>query len=131
MNDAATRGGVLVRVDGAVRFVSAFVALRVAGIPRVTPVPGTPPELLGVALYEGMIVPVLALGASRASMIVCHHAGELVGIVGLDVVHVGSFNTVSNEPALVEYEGKPVEQLDLETIYARVQSSARSGPWGS
>jgi chemotaxis signal transduction protein len=131
MSDAATRGGVLLRVDGALRFVSAFVALRVSAMPRVTPVPGSPPELLGVALYEGVIVPVLALGAARESMIVCHHSGELVGLVGFEVVRVGAFATVSNEPGLVEYDGRPVEQLDLENVYVRVQSSVRSGAWGS
>lgn len=131
MNDGATQGGVLLRVEGAIRFLPAFVALRVAPMPRVTPVPGSPPELLGVALYEGMIVPVLGLGAARGGMILCHHSGELVGIVGFELIGVGAFAAASSDPDVVEYEGRPVEPLDLETIYERVQSSARSGPWGS
>jgi hypothetical protein len=50
-------GGIVVRVDGALRFLPAAVALRVAPPPRVTPVPGAPSELLGITIHEGVIVP--------------------------------------------------------------------------
>jgi hypothetical protein len=131
MNDAAKLGGLLLRVDGALRFVPASVALRVAAPPRVTPVPGAPQELVGVALHEGAIVPVVAIGPMRSEMIVCQHGGELVGIVGGEVIRTGSFYAVPDRPERVVHQGESIEPLDVAAIYARLQSSARPGRWGS
>lgn len=131
MNDRPRVGGLVVRVDGALRFVPAAVALRVAPPPRVTPVPGAPPELVGVTLHEGAIVPVVAIGSARREMIVCQHAAELLGLVGGEIVCTGSFETSAEHPERVEHERESVEPLDVAAIYARVQSSARPGRWGS
>ena len=79
-------GGLLLLVDGVLRFVPATVALRVASPPRVTPVPGTPATLIGVTLHEGVVVPVISIGSARTEMVVCQHGGELVGLVGGRVV---------------------------------------------
>jgi CheW-like protein len=123
------RGGVLLRVDEALCFIPASVALRVAPPPRVTSVPGAPPELLGVTLYEGIIVPVVAIGSARAEMVVCQHAGELVGLVGGHVAHSGTFDLVSGRADRVVHEGQPAQLIDLTAIYGRVLASARPGRW--
>jgi hypothetical protein len=127
----ARRGGLLLSIDGAVHFLPADVALRVTPRPRVTPVPGAPPELLGVAMHEGGIVPVLAVGSANGEMIVCQQGGELMGLVGGTIVRGGSFDVVVGEPDTIEYEGHRVRTLDVAALYARVQSSARPGRWGS
>jgi hypothetical protein len=123
------RGGILARVDGALLFVPASVALRIAPPPRVTPIPAAPAELLGVAPYEGTIVPVIAIGSARREMIVCQHAGELVGLVGAEVVRSGTFDAVKGRIDLVEHEGERAQVIDVPAIYARVQASARPTGW--
>jgi hypothetical protein len=116
----------LLRVDARLCFLPATVAVRVAAPPRITSIPGAPPELLGVAPHDGVIVPVIAIGAARQEMIVCQHAGELVGLVGGEVVHTGSFDVVPGRPDVIQHEGQHVPSLDLAAIYRDVQ--ARAGP---
>jgi hypothetical protein len=123
------RGGVLLRVDGGLCFVPATLAVRVAAPPRVTSIPGAPPELLGVAPHDGMIVPVIAIGSARREMIVCQHAGELVGLVGGEVVRTGSFDGVPGRLDVVEHEGHQVPSIDLVAIYRDVQARASSIRW--
>jgi hypothetical protein len=123
-------GGVLLLVDGALRFVPASVAVRVAAPPRVTAVPGTPPPFVGIALHEGLVVPVISVGSARAEMIVCQHAGELVGIVGGSVVRTGSFGLAGDASDRVEHEGRAIEALDVAAVYAQMQSH-RLGVWRS
>jgi hypothetical protein len=122
-----TRGGVLLRVDGAFGFLPASVAVRVAPSPRVTPVPGAPPGLLGITLYEGAIVAVIAIGAARREMVVCQFAGELIGLVGGEVVRTGVFDVTPDEPDCVEHEGQRARDLNLGVLYGRVQTGARAG----
>jgi hypothetical protein len=121
------RGGVLLRVDGALKFVPASVVLRVAPSPRVTAVPGSPPDLLGVAPFEGFVVPVIAIGPARREMVVCQHAGEIVGLLGGEVLRTGHFAMVSGEPDVVEHEGQHAQLVDVAAVYARVQAGARLG----
>jgi hypothetical protein len=121
----ARRGGLIVRVDGALWFVPASMALRVAPPPRITRIPGAPPELLGVAPYEGTIVPVIVIGSARREMIVCQYATELVGLVGGEVVRSGIFDVVAGRGDRVEYEGEHALVVDLSAIYGRVQASVR------
>jgi hypothetical protein len=120
---------VLVRVDGALGFVPASVALRVAPPPRVTAIPAAPPELLGIAPYEGSIVPVIVIGSARRQMIVCQHAGEILGLVGGEVLRSGSFDAVPGRVDVVEHEGERAQVIDVAAIYARVQASARPARW--
>ncbi len=117
------------RVDGALCFVPASVALRIAPPPRVTPIPAAPPELLGIAPYEGTIVPVIAIGSARREMIVCQHAGELLGLVGGEVVRSGTFDAVPGRIDVIDHEGQRAQVIDLPAIYARVQASARPTRW--
>jgi hypothetical protein len=125
MTDGKRVGGIVVRVDGELRFLPASVAVRVAPPPRVTPVPGAPSELVGVTMHEGSIVPVLAIGSARGDMIVCQQLAELVGVVGAEVVHAGMFETAGIGGEMVKHEGQDVERLDVATVYGRVQAGAR------
>jgi hypothetical protein len=124
------RGGVVLRVAGELRFVPAPVAMRVAPAPRLTSVPGAPPELVGIAVHEGVVVPVVAVGEARGDMVVCQHAGELVGIIGGEVVRTGSFDVVADRPELVLVDGERARPLDIATVYARIQAGNRPGRWG-
>lgn len=129
MEPAVRRGGVVIRVDGVLRFVPAAVALRVVAPPRITPIRGAPPELLGVAPYEGMVVPVIAIGAARREMIVCQHAGELLGLVGGELVQTGIFDVLAGRMDVVEHRGDPAPTLDLAAIYGHVQAGAHPARW--
>ena len=92
--------------------------------------PGAPAELLGIAMYEGTVIPVIAVGAARAEMVVCQHAGELVGLVGGEVVRSGTFGVVEDRPEVVVVDEARAAQLDVGAFYARVQASVRPGRWG-
>jgi chemotaxis signal transduction protein len=120
------RAGLLIRIDGALFFVPATIALRVAPPPRVTSVPGAPPDLLGIAVSAGAVVPVIAIGGERAEMVICQHAGELVGVVGGRVVQSGSFDVTSQRPDVVTHEGETAPTLDVPAIYARIQAGGRT-----
>jgi len=126
----ARRGGVVLKIGEELRFLPASVAVRVAPSPRITSVPGGPAELVGIAVHEGMVVPVIAVGDARDEMVVCQHAGELLGIVGGRVVQSGTFDVVAGHPELVQVDAASVRPLDVGTLYARVQTGARSGRWG-
>ena len=122
------RGAVLLRVEGALRFVPASTVLRVAPAPRVTPVPGAPAELLGITTYEGTVVPVIAIGASRREMVVCQHAGEIVGLVGGEVVKTGMFDVAGGEPDALEHEGERARIVDIARPYTQIQNTSRTRP---
>jgi chemotaxis signal transduction protein len=127
---SARRGGLVLSIGAELRFLPASVALRVAPQPRITAVPGGPAELVGIAVHEGAVVPVISVGDARHEMIVCQHAGELIGIVGGQVVESGTFDVAAGHPDLVEVAGARIRPLDVAQLYARVQSGARSGRWG-
>ena len=118
----------ILRVGPALRFLPAAVTVRVAPSPRVTPVPGAPRELVGIAVHEGAVVPVLSVGDARDEMVVCQHAGELVGIVGGRVVGTGTYDAVAGTRDIVDVDGALVQELDVGQLYAHVQT--RSGRWG-
>jgi hypothetical protein len=124
------RGGVVLRVDGELCFVASPLAVRIAPAPRVTAVPGAPAELVGITLHEGGVIPVIAIGAARGEMVVCQHAGELVGLVGGDVVRTGTFTAAADHADAVHIDGARARALDVAGLYARVQSGSRLGRWG-
>lgn len=123
-------GGIALRVDGALRFIPASVAVKVAAAPRVARVAGTPEDLLGIALHEGAIMPVLSIGEARDCMVVCDHRGELLGLVGGTVVRTGMFDVVGARADCVSVDGDEAKLLDVASIYARVQARADAGRWG-
>jgi hypothetical protein len=118
---------VVLRVDGGFRFLPASAVLRVASTPPITGVPGGPPGLLGIALHEGSMLPVVAIGPARHPMVVCQHSGELLGLVGVEVVRTGLFEVASDQPDAVEYEGRIAPPVDLTALYGTVQGSHRLG----
>jgi chemotaxis signal transduction protein len=121
------KAGVLLRVEGQLCFLDASSVVRMAPVPPITGVPGGPPGLLGIALHEGSILPVVSLGASRHPMVVCKHSGELLGLVGAEVVRTGVFDVASGQADAVEYEGRTASSLDLTALYGIVEGSGRLG----
>lgn len=123
-------GGVVVRIGSARAFVPASVAMKVLPMPVVARVPGGPPDLVGVALVEGEMVPVVAIvdlvptrgQRDNRPMLVCAHGGERVGLVGLEVLATGRFP--GNEHA-IEWQGETVAVLDVGPVIARL----KEGRW--
>jgi len=117
------RAGLVLRVDGANVFVPAALAATVTQVGKITRVAGAPEELLGIAMHEGHVVPVVAIGRARGgTMVVCSYLGERIGLVGGEVVEAG----------VTSADGAPI---DLAAIYARIQegggASLRSARWGA
>lgn len=134
-------GGVVFRIGENRYFLPAAVASKVLAMPGVARVPGAPAELVGVALVEGEMVPVVAVGeldtrgsrrpsspSSRARadhrpMLVCVVMGERVGLVGLEILASGSFAPA--EPEGVVYDDVAVPLFDVAAVVARL----REGRW--
>ncbi len=120
-------GALLLRAEGEGRFLPASVALRVAPTPPLTRVPGSPPGLVGVALHEGVVVPVLSIGPSRGDMVVCACDGELVALVGGEAFETGIFDTSRNSIEVLEHAGSTYTALDVPALRAAIeQRSGRS-----
>jgi chemotaxis signal transduction protein len=113
----AERGGIMLRVDGALAFVPAAIAVKVVPVPKVTRVVGAPAELLGIALHEGQTVPVVAIGSARHTMVVCTIGGESIGLVGGEVISAGMTPDESTR------------SIDLAAIYARIQAGGWATRW--
>ncbi len=119
------RGGVLVRHEGALRFLPASVVVRIAPRPTISRVPGAPKSLLGVAYTGGEVVPVVSIADSNEGtpLIVCRYLGEPVGIVGCEVVETGSFDADPSAEGAVVARGEPARSLDLAATFASLQSA--------
>ena len=115
------------RVEGELAFLSAGIAAKIGPVPQLTRVPGAPAALLGVALYDDEIIPVLAIGSARDAMVLCDHLGERLGIVGGEIVGTGVFEV--DGPDVVVFQGERVKPLDVATLYARVRASGWGGRW--
>jgi hypothetical protein len=122
-------GALLLRAEGQGRFVPASVALRVAPTPPLTRVPGSPPGLVGVALYEGVVVPVLSIGPSRGDMVVCACDGELVAIVGGEAFETGTFESSRDSIEVLEHAGSTYTALDVPALRAAVEQTTPREPW--
>jgi hypothetical protein len=135
----AVHGGVMFRVAGELCFLPASVAMKLMPTPEMARVPGGPPELRGVALVDGNMIPVVDVLGDRSpstrqrnlaearviggAMLVCSIVGELVGLVGIDVVATGFFDvTASGAPKLRD---EAARSFDLADAIARV----REGRW--
>jgi len=126
MSDAPKRGGVLVRHDGALKFLPASVVVRIATCPPISRVPGAPKPVLGIAYTSGEIVPVIDVSGAEARatpLIVCRYLGEPVGIVGCDVVETGLFEPDTSAEGAVIARGAPARSLDLAAAFAKLQST--------
>jgi hypothetical protein len=102
------RAGLLVRAGGELGFVPASTARSVVPLPPVSPVASTP---LSMALVNGRVVPVVALGSPTGVLVLCELDAEPIGISGLEVAAVGAFE--ANERGVV-VDGRAVPELDLE-----------------
>jgi len=122
------RGGIVFRVQGRPSFLAADVALRVAPRAQVVRVPGAPAGLLGLALSDGVILPVIELSPEPGAMIVCLFGGEAVGLVGATDIVSGMFPASGAEGVL--FQASEVPALDLADIYARVHAVTWGAGWG-
>jgi hypothetical protein len=122
------QGGVVVRVEESLFFVPAASALRVAPFPQITRVPGAPEGLLGVALHEGEIIPVMSIGQAREAMLVCTYAGALLGLVGGHVAETGMFD-LDLDGASVKCGDGRATVLDLAAVCAKLASPSWGGSW--
>ena len=129
MTTEAKRGGVLVRLDGALHFVPASVAVGIASAPKVARVPGSPEALLGAALHDGDVIPVITIGSANESMLVCSYLGEKVGLMGARIEATGVYEPDPEAVDAVRYRGESARTLDLAAIYARVQGDGWAGRW--
>ena len=122
---SAKRGGVVVRHEGALRFLPASVVARIAPRPPISRVPGAPKSMLGIAYTGGEIVPVVAISDKHddGPLVVCRYLGEPVGIVGCEVVQTGTFDADPSAEGAVIAEGAPVRSLDLAATFASLQSA--------
>jgi hypothetical protein len=125
----AKRGGVLLRVGETLYFVPATVALALAPSPQVARVPGAPSGLLGIALQDGDVLPVMAIGGERGPMLVCSYLGEKIGLVGGVVVGTGLFEVDPEALDAVRFGAERARSLDLASIYAGVQGEGWAGRW--
>jgi hypothetical protein len=158
------RGGVLLRygapdADGGARealaFVPAEVALRLTDLAAFTEVPGAPPPARGIALVDGEVVTILAVGlgepartktayrsgedwpvpgADRA--ILCSVGAQRVALIGGVVVATGVFDACGEDA--VTFRGERVPTLDVRALHAQAEkaiwaqraSSSRPKPRG-
>jgi chemotaxis signal transduction protein len=126
------------RVGAELYFLPASIALKVMPTPSFACVPGGPPELCGVALVDGVMIPVVDVscagsaggkGRGRAPargaepMLVCSVLGEGVGLVGVEVLATGFFDVA--ETGEVQLAGEPARSFDVTGLIARV----REGRW--
>ena len=130
------KGGVVFRVAEHLYFLPATIAAKVLPMPGIARVPGAPPELVGVALVEGEMVPVVAIGdldargsrrpppadrsrADNRPILVCTYLGERVGLVGLVIVATGRFAT--SDGSSVEHAGVRAALFDVGAVFSRLR----------
>jgi hypothetical protein len=131
--DRTTRGGLVFTVVAEERptrsfFLSADIALKLAPRPQIARLPGAPPGLLGLALSDGAILPLLEVGADRATMILCLYRGEQLGLVGAENIRSGVFP--ADGAGGVKVDGVKVPPFDLEEMYTRVHAVTWGTGWG-
>ena len=131
-------GGVLFRIGGELWFLPASIAMKVMPIPEMAAVPGGPPELRGVALVEGDMIPIVDAveepleriersampGPTKEAMLVCAVLGETLGLVGIDVVATGRFEP-GDAAGEVKLGDETARTFDVAALVARV----REGRW--
>jgi chemotaxis signal transduction protein len=113
-----TQGGVVFRVGEELFYLPATVAQRVAPVPKIGRIPSAPPDLCGLALVDGEMIPIVALSGSRTAMLVVTYLGDRLGIVGVDIVATGRFETQHDH---VLHEGEHARLFDVSAIVARVR----------
>lgn len=124
-------GGVFFRVAEQLFFLPATIASKVLPMPRVGYMPGAPEELLGIALVQSEMVPVVALARGESDtkwpatgrlridsrpMLLCNYLGERIGLVGFEIVATGNFD--DPEPT---YGGVKAQLFDIDSVIERLR----------
>jgi len=112
----STHAGVVVRLNGELRFLPAHAVRRFVSPPTISDVSGTG---LTMALVQGQVLAIIAAGVRGSALTVCEVAGELVGLLGPEPQEVGFFEA---QGADVLYRGDLVPLLDVAEL---VRASAR------
>jgi len=113
----SNRAGVIVRLQGEPRFLSAHWVRRFVPPPTLSDVAGTG---LTMALVDGQVLAIIAVGPRGSALTVCEVGGELVGLLGADPEAVGFFESTG---AGVAFHGETALELDVAEL---VRASARS-----
>lgn len=117
------RSGLLVKAGGELGFLPAATARTVVPLPPLSPVASTP---LQMALVNGRVVPVVALGSPTGVLVVCELDEDMVGFSGLDVSEVGEFTAIERG---VVVDGRVVPELDLLGAWRSLEP-ALEPQWG-
>jgi hypothetical protein len=110
------RAGVIVRLKGELRFLSAHSVRRFVPPPTLSDVAGTG---LTMALVDGQVLAIIAVGPRGSALTVCEVGGELIGLLGADPEAVGFFEA---DGAGVSFLGRRAPALDVAEL---VRASAR------
>jgi hypothetical protein len=110
------RAGVIVRLGGELRFLSAHSVRRFVPPPALSDVAGTG---LTMALVDGQVLAIIAVGPHGSALTVCEVGGELVGLLGADPEAVGFFEA---DGTGVLFHGQRAQALDVAEL---VRASAR------
>jgi hypothetical protein len=110
------RAGVIVRLNGQPRFLSAHLVRRFVPPPTLSDVAGTG---LTMALVDGQVLAIIAVGPRGSALTVCEVGGELIGLLGADPEAVGFF---APDGAGVAFGGQTAPDLDVAEL---VRASAR------
>jgi hypothetical protein len=111
------RAGVIVRLEGELRFLPAQSVSRFVPVPTTSDVAGTG---LTMALVDGQVLPIIVVGPRGSALTVCEVGGELLGLLGADPEAVGFFEA---DGAGVRLHGVRARALDVAEL---VRASARS-----
>ena len=112
----SNRAGVIVRLGGELRFLSAHLVRRFVPPPTLSDVAGTG---LTMALVDGQVLAIIPVGPRGSALTVCEVGGELVGLLGADPEAVGFFEA---SPEGVSFQGESAADLDVAEL---VRKSAR------
>jgi chemotaxis signal transduction protein len=114
------QGGVVFRVANELFFLPATVAQRIVPVPKMGRIPGAPPDLCGLALVDGEMIPVVAVAGPRTAMLVVQYLGERIGVVGVHVLATGRFETRHDH---VVHAGEHARLFDMSAVVARIRDT--------
>jgi hypothetical protein len=110
------RAGVVVRLNGDLRFLSAQSVRRFVPVPLLSDVAGSG---LTMALVDGQVLAIIAVGPRGTALTVCEVGGELLGLIGADPEAVGFFEA---DGSGVSFHGQRAAALDIAEL---VRTSVR------
>lgn len=113
-----TRAGVVVRLNGELRFLSAHSVRRFVPPPTLSDVGGTG---LTMGLVDGQVLAIIAVGPRGPALTVCEVGGEQVGLLGADPEAVGFFEA---DGSGVSFHGQRATALDVAEL---VRATVRRG----